>query len=175
MNKLKKLCLPGIALLVLCLFTFVVLPVKVKGTSMMPTIHDSDFILMTGVTSHKQIHRFDIVDVRSSTLKEDVIKRVIGLPGEEIIYKNDCLYVDGHYVEEPFLNSSFIQKEKKKYNITQYTKDFRIQLRHNEYFVLGDHRPLSYDSRYYGPVHQKDIRAKNGYIIYPIKHIKRND
>ncbi len=48
MNKLKKLCLPGIALLVLCLFTFVVLPVKVKGTSMMPTIHDSDFYLNDG-------------------------------------------------------------------------------------------------------------------------------
>ena len=161
MNKLKKLCLPGIALLILCLFTFVVLPVKVKGTSMMPTIHDSDFILMTGVTSYKQI--------------QDVIKRVIGLPGEEISYKNDHLYINGQLVEEPFLKLPFMKKEKIKYDLTQYTKDFRIKLRHDEYFILGDNRPMSYDSRYFGPVHIEDIRAKNGYIIYPIQHIKRND
>ena len=141
----------------------------------MPTIHDGDFILMTGVTSHKQIHRFDIVDVRSSALKEDVIKRVIGLPGEEISYKNDRLYINGQFVEEPFLKLPFMKKEKIQYDLTQYTKDFRIKLRHDEYFVLGDNRPMSYDSRYFGPVHIEDIRAKNGYIIYPNQHIKRND
>lgn len=141
----------------------------------MPTIYDGDFILMTGVTSHRQIHRFDIVDVRSAALKEDVIKRVIGLPGEEISYKNDCLYVNDQFVEEPFLQYSFIKKEKIKYGLTQYIKDFRIKLRHDEYFVLGDNRPISYDSRYFGPVHIEDIRAKNGYIIYPIQHIKKND
>ena len=141
----------------------------------MPTIHDGDFILMTGVTSHKQIRRFDIVDVRSSALKEDVIKRVIGLPGEEISYKNDRLYINGQFVEEPFLKLPFMKKEQIQYDLTQYTKDFRIKLRHDEYFVLGDNRPMSYDSRYFGPVHIEDIRAKNGYIIYPIQHIKRND
>jgi signal peptidase I len=175
MNKLKKLCLPGLVTLILCLFTFIVLPVKVKGTSMMPTIHDGDFILMTGITSHKQIHRFDIVDVRSAALKEDIIKRVIGLPGEEISYKNDHLYIDGKLVEEPFFKLSFIQKEKRELGLPQYTRDFKIKLKHNEYFVLGDNRPLSYDSRYFGPIHKEDIRAKNGYIIYPIKHIKSND
>ena len=175
MNKLKKLYLPGIFTLILCLFTFIVLPVKVKGTSMMPTIYDGDFILMTGITSHKQIHRFDIVDVRSSALKEDIIKRVIGLPGEEVSYKNDHLYINGHYVKEPFLTLSFIQKSKRELGLTQYTKDFRVKLKHNEYFILGDNRPMSYDSRYFGPVHKEDIRAKNGYIIYPFQHIKRND
>ena len=142
---------------------------------MMPTIHDSDCILMTGVTSYKQIHRFDIVDVRSSALKEDVIKRVIGLPGEEIRYKNDHLYINGQLVEEPFLKIPFMKKEKIKYDLTHYTKDFRIKLRHDECFILGDNRPMSYDSRYFGPVHIEDIRARNGYIIYPIQHIKRND
>lgn len=141
----------------------------------MPTIHDGDFILMTGITSHKQIHRFDIVEVRSAALKEDIIKRVIGLPGEEISYKNDHLYIDGKLVEEPFFKLSFIQKEKRELGLTQYTRDFKIKLKHNEYFVLGDNRPLSYDSRYFGPIHIEDIRAKNGYIIYPTKHIKSND
>ncbi|WP_295138172.1 signal peptidase I [uncultured Catenibacterium sp.] len=161
--------------LILCLFTFIVLPVKVKGTSMMPTIYDGDFILMTGITSHKQIYRFDIVDVRSAQLKEDIIKRVIGLPGEEISYKNDRLYINGQFVEEPFLKLSFMQEEKRKLGLTQYTRDFRVKLKQNEYFLLGDNRPFSYDSRYFGPIHIEDIRAKNGYIIYPIKHIKSND
>ena len=66
-----------------------------------------------------------------------------------------------------------MKKEKIKYDLTHYTKDFRIKLRHDEYFILGDNRPMSYDSRYFGPVHIEDIRAKNGYIIYPIQHIKR--
>ncbi|MFR4835760.1 MAG: signal peptidase I [Catenibacterium sp.] len=109
------------------------------------------------------------------TLKEDIIKRVIGLPGEEISYKNDHLYIDGKLVEESFFKLSFIQKEKRELGLTQYTRDFKIKLKHNEYFVLGDNRPLSYDSRYFGPIHKEDIRAKNGYIIYPIKHIKSND
>ena len=80
----------------------------------MPTIHDGDFILMTGITSHKQIHRFDIVEVRSAALKEDIIKRVIGLPGEEISYKNDHLYIDGKLVEEPFFKLFFYTERKKR-------------------------------------------------------------
>ena len=75
---------------------------------MMPTIHDGDFILMTGITSHKQIQRIEIVEVRSEKNKKDKIKRVIGLPGEENSYKNDHLYIDGKLVEEPFFKLSFI-------------------------------------------------------------------
>ena len=133
------------------------------------------YIVENCLTNRYNLHRFDIVDVRSSALKEDVIKRVIGLPGEEISYKNDRLYINGQFVEEPFLKLPFMKKEQIQYDLTQYTKDFRIKLRHDEYFVLGDNRPMSYDSRYFGPVHIEDIRAKNGYIIYPIQHIKRND
>ena len=172
MNKLKKLCLPGLVTLILCLFTFIVLPVKVKGTSMMPTIHDGDFILMTGITSHKQIHRFDIVDVRSAALKEDIIKRVIGLPGEEISYKNDHLYIDGKLVEEPFFKLSFIQKEKRKLGLTQYTRDFKIKLKHNEYFVLGDNRKNSSDSRIIGLVSENDIIGTTTFSLWPLKNIK---
>lgn len=139
---------------------------------MMNSIHDGDLILMTGIYSKSQIHRFDVVDVRNKTLKEDMIKRIIGLPGEEVAFKNDHLYINDRYMKEPFLKKSYIKDQLKKYQMTQYTNDFKIQLRRDEYFILGDHRPMSYDSRYFGPVHLEDIRAKNGYIIYPMKHIK---
>lgn len=142
---------------------------------MMNTINDGDFMFMTGVNRRTPIHRFDIVDIRSKTLKEDIIKRVIGLPGEEVSYKNDHLYINGNCIQEPFLKSSYITKQLKQYQLTQYTNDFKIKLKQNEYFVLGDHRLVSYDSRHFGPIHKKDIRAKNGYIIYPIKNIKKVD
>lgn len=140
---------------------------------MMNTINDGDFMFMTGVNVHTDIKRFDIVDIRSKTLKEDIIKRVIGLPGEEVVYKNDHLYINGQYIKESFLKSSYINKQLKQYQLTQYTNDFKIKLKSNEYFVLGDHRPVSYDSRHFGPIHKKDIRARNGYIIYPIQNIKK--
>ncbi len=69
-----------------------------------------------------------------------IIKRVIGLPGEKIVYKDDQLYINGEKIEEAFLDISYIEQVKKDYNISCFTEDFEYTIGDDEIFVLGDNR-----------------------------------
>ena len=101
------------------------MPVKVDGSSMYPTLHDGDLAFMyRHDLNSKQIKRFDIVTIDCKQLDNVIIKRVIGLPGEKIVYKNDCLYVNGKYIKENYLNKSHIKDVKSRYNISYFTDDF---------------------------------------------------
>lgn len=149
-------------------FTYIVNPVKIEGSSMAPTVHDKDLALVN-VLGVKQegVDRFDVVIVSSDRVSEKLIKRVIGLPGETIEYKNDKLYVDGKYVEETFLDASFMESSRQEMRTSLFTDDFRVVLRQNEYFVLGDNRLHSADSRVYGPFKLEEFSGKNGTVIFP--------
>ena len=97
--------------------------------------------------------------------KEYLIKRVIGLPGETVEYRNNQLYINGEPVEEPFLDASYTST----YPGT-FTSDFKTEkLGEDEYFCMGDNRPHSSDSRYYGAFHKSDIVSKGVFVIYPFK------
>ena len=151
---------------VLIIVNFVVRPIQVKGSSMYNTLEDgyfgvSDLIgyRLTG------LKRFDIVIVYLAEKKEYLIKRVIGLPGETVEYRNNQLYINGEPVEEPFLDVSYTST----YHGT-FTGDFKTEkLGEDEYFCMGDNRPHSSDSRYYGAFHKSDIVSKGVFIIYPFK------
>lgn len=139
----------------------------VDGKSMETSFYDSDHILIDKITyDYNMPERFDII-VFEPYDDDDCyyIKRVIGLPGETIQIINNEVYINGELVDD-------------KYTIESYTDSGiaqnEITLKENEYFVMGDNRPVSLDSRdaTVGPVSASQIIGKVRAVIWPIKHIK---
>lgn len=136
-------------------------PIYVLGCSMTPTLKEGTLALSNIIDRHiSKLERFDIVVLRHED--EVLIKRLIALPKETISYHNDQLYIDGFPIEENFLDPVYIEKQKKQWKIPLFTQDFKeYTLKKNEYFVMGDNRLDSYDSRAFGGVHHSDILSKD--------------
>lgn len=152
MKKLKEL-MPYIIIVVVVLLvrSFIVTPGLVNGSSMEPTLHNNELVLINKIGLNKGIDRYDIVVVKYEN--STIIKRVIGLPYETVEYINDTLYIDG---EEVGTKVDF-----------EYTKDFKLTAGKNEYIVLGDNRNISKDSRIIGPVKERDIIGKVDLVLFP--------
>lgn len=154
--------------LVVVLFVvhFIVRPVQVVGHSMDPTLQDCSYGISDIIgTKIGSIDRFDIVIVYVEEKDEYIVKRAIGLPGETVSYSGGVLYINGEEVDEPFLDPSFVSS----YQEGPFMTDVEpITLGEDEYFCLGDNRPHSTDSRYYGPFHKDDIVAKGITIFWPL-------
>lgn len=149
-----------IILVVVLIKTFVVSPIRVNGASMNPTLNDKDIMLLDEISYRfSDIERFDIVVVKGED--EYLIKRVIGLPGETVEYKNDKLYIDGKYVKEDFKHKE--------------TFDFSTTLSKDEYFIMGDNRTNSTDSRVFGPISRDKIMGKTSLTILPISRFGNKD
>lgn len=143
----------GIALLIT---QFVAQPIIVEGHSMAPTLNDRNF----GISSRmfNTLERFDIVCIDIGTKK--IIKRVIGLPGDNVVYKDNQLYVNDVAYDEPFINKE-----------TVHTEDFYVHVPEGEYFCLGDNREHSTDSRYYGTFTTGQIITKDVFLLYPMNGV----
>ena len=127
-------------------------PIRVNGTSMHPTLQDKEFMILNKISLKQGINRFDIVVVQENN--KYIIKRVIGLPGESVMYKDSKLYINGKVIEDNYSKTT--------------TNDFdNVVLGENEYFVMGDNRAVSSDSRIIGPVNIKNIKGKTNLIIFP--------
>lgn len=149
-----------IILVVVLIKTFVVSPIRVNGASMDPTLNDKDIMLLDEISYRfSDIERFDIVVVKEED--EYLVKRVIGLPGETVEYKNDKLYIDGKYVKEDFKHKE--------------TFDFSTTLGKDEYFIMGDNRTNSTDSRVFGPISRDKIMGKTSLTILPISRFGNKD
>ncbi|MBR3210874.1 MAG: signal peptidase I [Bacilli bacterium] len=152
-QKFLKEYVPYIVFLIaIILFkTFCYAPVYVSGDSMLTTLKDGDIMILDIIGSHKDYKRFDIVVVNNG--KELIIKRVIGLPGETIEYKSNQLYVNGKKVKDPYGSTK--------------TDDFSTKVPQGKYYVLGDNRQNSMDSRFYGAFSKKQLRGKTKFVIFP--------
>ena len=104
MKKIKEISIYLlIIVMVILIRTFIITPVRVNGTSMDPTLKNGEIMILNKIKYNKNdIKRFDIVVVKMD--KELLIKRVIGLPNEEIKYVDNKLYINGEHIKEPFLN-----------------------------------------------------------------------
>ncbi|HQC83791.1 MAG TPA: signal peptidase I [Bacilli bacterium] len=165
-----------IILFVIIIRLFICTPVQVSGTSMYPTLHDGDIMLLYKLRKRiVGINRFDIVVIKTDSGK--LIKRVIGLPGETIKYAielndNDdnvgVLYVNGEKISEDFLS-----KEASSLTCTNNPKlcSEGITIPDNEYFVMGDNRGNSKDSRIIGTVSYDDIMGNTSIILFPFTRI----
>ena len=141
-----------VIILVLLFKKFVVSPIKVNGNSMFKTLHDGDIMILNIIGYRfSDVERFDIVVVDEGD--EYLIKRVIGLPGETIEYKDNQLYVNGKKVKENYGSEK--------------TDDFKVKVSKDSYFVLGDNRTNSLDSRYFGAFKRKKILGKTKLTIFP--------
>ena len=159
-NKTKSI-ISWTATILICLIvaklftTFVIRSVEVDGYSMSTTLMDGDKAL-TDALFYKmgKINRFDIVIVKKEkgVLKgEELVKRVVGLPGETIEYKDGILYINDQVIEENFINEEVKSVTPRVYRQT---------LKDDQYFVLGDNRGNSLDSSEFGPINKKEITGK---------------
>ena len=148
-----------IVLIVVLIRTFIITPVRVNGNSMKPTLFDREILLLT--KNNRNIKRFDIIVLKFEG--ERLVKRVVGLPGEHLKYVNNQLYVNDNLIEDSFSNSITISFDIKELGY-EVIPD-------NHYFVLGDNRSESKDSRFFGMVDIDDIVGKTKFRLYPFKRI----
>lgn len=159
----KVIFISGGILLFLRYFIFI--PVDVIGDSMSPTLEPDSRVLYEPYSS---IERFDIVLFYDSE-GQAYLKRVIGLPGETLAYQDDQLYINGSQVEETYLSHFLNQNQllTPDFNLEQTTGNQMIP--EGKYFVLGDNRTRSKDSRMYGFVSEQAIQGKVKVVIFPFE------
>ena len=176
------------AIVILLFVNFVAHPVRVDGRSMYPTLKDGEFgftnvggVLLNGV------ERGDIVVVtmEEEGQKTHWVKRVIGLPGDTVSCVNDVVYINGKVLDETkYIDPDYRQSLVDKFGYFNKVPnadntnvlDFEeVKLRDNEYYIMGDNRPYSKDSRYVGPVKKSQIFAKKMLVLLPISDIGVKD
>ncbi|WP_271000159.1 type I signal peptidase SipX [Listeria seeligeri] len=148
---------------------FLISPVTVNGKSMDPTLHDGEHLFINKVSNPE---RFDIIVFPAPDEENaEYIKRVIGLPGDKVEYKQDQLYINGKAYDEPYLDSEKADL-KSGYLTTDPNgnPDFTmaeikgsngsLTVPEGELFVLGDNRQVSKDSRYIGFISQDTVLGK---------------
>ena len=150
------------------LFIFVGKPFTVSGQSMYPTLHNNDRMFMSKLGD---INRFDVVVLQAPDQDKEYIKRVIGMPGDTVEVKGGVLYINGKQVEQPFINSNSDKK-------TVYIDDFTLKqltgeekVPEGKYFVMGDNRGVSKDSRMIGFINQASIEGKAVFTVWPLNRI----
>ncbi|MFQ7538863.1 MAG: signal peptidase I [Clostridium sp.] len=146
------------------ILVFVARKEEVKGTSMYPTLQEGESVIINMAANYVgDIKRFDVVVAREYRSDDLWVKRVIGLPGETISYREGVLYVDGNKVAEPFLDKSYVEQVKSRTNTKYFTQDYTSKkLGKNEYLLVGDNRNESLDSRNdaVGPFQREQIIAR---------------
>lgn len=152
------------------LIVFLGVPLPVSGSSMVPNFQSGELVIIEKVSyfNDKEIKRGDVVAARfpADPEKTRLIKRVVGLPGELVELRDGVFYINGEKLAE-------------KYQITEGTPPYveRNQelLKQGEYFLVGDNRPGSSDSRLWGPVQHQDIQGRAAFVLFPIQNIRYID
>lgn len=145
------------ALICFLLIKFIMMSVIVNGSSMNPTLYNGDFGFSFVITKNIKLNRFDTVVIKADEDKK-IVKRLIGLPNETVEFIDNSLYIDGKLIEQDF-------------SYQGYTQDLKVTLSEDQYFVLGDNREYSRDSRYYGPFRSKQILSSHILILFPFSDI----
>ena len=154
-------------LLAIILIVFIYQPVKVEGTSMMPVLTDQERIFINKFT-----YRFGAGNIERGDLvvfffpldrSKSYIKRVIGLPGDTVQIEHGTVFVNGEPLDEPYVPDGY--RDSQSIPSTTVTTD--------HYFVLGDHRSSSNDSRAWGTVGRKDIYGKAVFVYWPLDKMGR--
>ena len=157
MRKYLICILPPIIIILVNIF-FVSIA-NVVGVSMMPNLYDGDLLIYQKFS--KNFERFDIIVVEYNNV--NYIKRIIGLPGEKIEYKDNILYINNEKIEETFLNDSVVTED---FTLLDITEEIEY-LPKNTYLVLGDNRQNSIDSRIFSYISIENILGEVKFKIFP--------
>lgn len=176
------------AIVILLFVNFVAHPVRVDGRSMYPTLKDGEFgftnvggVLLNGVKRGDIV----VVTMEEKGQKTHWVKRVIGMPGDTISCVNDIVFINGKVLDE----TQYIDPDYRQLCVDQFgyfnkvpnadnsdVQDFEeVKLGDDEYYVMGDNRPYSKDSRYVGPVKKSQLFAKKMLVLLPISDIGVKD
>ncbi|SRR5579884_4530492 len=160
---LRDLTLSVILAIIVILFVYQ--PVKVEGTSMMPSLVDQERIFI-----NKFVYRFGLADIgRGDTVvfwfpqdtSKSYIKRVIGIPGDTVEVRNGTVYVNGHALNEPYVPEIY----------RDHASMPPRTVEPDHYFVLGDHRSSSNDSRTWWTVPRSYIYGKAVFVYWPLQRL----
>lgn len=158
-NYIKEFA-PFVAIIVIVLLIkqFIITPVQVNGASMDPTLANGDIMILDKITYKiRGIKRFDIVVVKNGDTL--LIKRVIGLPNEVVKVEGNKLFIDGEEIDQDFLSED------------ELTDDFETHVNDDCYFVMGDNRNLSLDSRNLGCFNKDKILGTTSLTIFPLNRL----
>lgn len=173
----KKLIFLVVECVVICVCTYVLFTMmigiaQVEGDSMYPTLHDGDTAFINKMSVEiVDIERFEVIVIDSEKIGKSIVKRVIGLPGETIVYRDDTLFIDNIVFDEFFLDQDYINETVNDYGLRNFTDNFQYTLGNDEFFVLGDNRVKSTDSRTIGPISIEEITGRHGLIVYPLHNV----
>ncbi|MBD3328960.1 signal peptidase I [Candidatus Dojkabacteria bacterium] len=154
--------------LVIVLYLFILTPHEVVGRSMYPTYKDGEILLANKVVYRvSQPKRGDVVIFKHSAT-EDYIKRIIGLPGDQVSLRDGNIYVNDKILSESDYLSDTIYTDKGRY----LDEGDVVSVPDDSVFVCGDNRPHSSDSRDFGPIPITDIKGKVWIVYFPFDHFR---
>jgi signal peptidase I len=145
----------------LLIILFLYQPVRVEGTSMVPMLQDQDRLFISKIAYRVgQIHRGDVVVFQyPRDLSKSYIKRVVGLPGDRVSIHHGTVYINGSALPEPYVPARYADERSEP----------ETEIPADEYFVMGDHRSISFDSREFGPVSRPLIYGKAEFVYWPFR------
>jgi len=154
--KILKEFIPYVVIIIVVVLirTFIATPVLVNGSSMYPTLKNNELLILKKYDSSYKRYDIVVLDYKN----EKLIKRVIGLPGETVEYKDGVLYIDGKETEDDFSST---------------TSDFKSSelvtgaIPKGYYLVMGDNRKNSIDSRTIGLISEDDINGVTNFSLWP--------
>lgn len=148
----------------LIVYLLILRPHKIKGQSMHPTFPDAEYLLTEKISYYKHDpERGDVIVFKPPISDDEFIKRVIGLPGDTVMVLNGRVFVNDKELKEDYIkvdtNPSTFLSEGQKYTVPT-----------GNYFVMGDNRPHSSDSRSWGTITKKAITGKAWLVYWPYKN-----
>lgn len=147
----------------LIVYLLILRPHKIKGQSMHPNFPDAEYLLTEKISYYRHDpQRGDVIVFKPPISEDEFIKRVIALPGETVMVSNGRVFVNDKELREDYIkidtNASTFLSEGESYTVPT-----------GNYFVMGDNRPHSSDSRAWGPITKKVITGKAWLIYFPFK------
>jgi signal peptidase I len=170
-SLLRDIVFAGV--IAILIVVFVIQPVRVEGQSMMPRLHDQDRIfvnkflypLREWLGDKEPIKRGDIVVLLyPEDPSKSYIKRVVGLPGERVEIEDGRLFINGQQIDESYLDPAYLSTD---------STNGPVDVKAHHYFVMGDNRRNSSDSRYWGLVPEKYIYGQAVFRYYPFSPFER--